>query len=249
MTFDEKVAALRGKVVAKRANKKKSECTPEQWAAILDGYAAHRDPQKNRESSLKHYHANKEKSRAKTQLWRSANRDKNLQRNREWKAKNKEAVREMSRKWQARVRQSDSDFKLRQDLRNRLNQAMKGNAKKGSAVSDLGCSIAELWAHLESQFKPGMTKGNWGTVWEIDHIYPLAKANLKESRVEFLAANNWRNLQPLTPDDNNIKNDTITPEAQTLFDGLVREFTNYGKEVSDGDCKTEVHHIGVRRQG
>ena len=44
--------------------------------------------------------------------------------------------------------------RLRGALRNRLNRAIKGNYKAGSAVSDLGCSIEELKKHLESQFTP-----------------------------------------------------------------------------------------------
>jgi 5-methylcytosine-specific restriction endonuclease McrA len=70
-----------------------------------------------------------------------------------------------------------------------------------------------------------MNRANWGKAWEVDHLFPLARVNL--GRVaEFLAAVNWRNLQPLTPVQNKEKGDTITPEAQTLFNQLCQEFSH-----------------------
>ena len=100
---------------------------------------------------------------------------------------------------------------------------MKGNSKKGSAVRDLGCTIAELWAHLESQFQPGMTRDNWGVAWEVDHFYPLSMADLTD-RTQFLAVNNWQNLRPMTPAENDSKDNKVYPEAQSLFDRLCAEF-------------------------
>jgi hypothetical protein len=217
--FDEAVKSLRGSVAPKAANKKKTDCTPEEWAANLD-YAV----ECNRR-------------------WRTANLEKCrrgvAERSRVWRAKHPDRVREKSRKrvmeWRAkypeRYRQyladrlkSDPDYKMRANLRRRINRAIKGDFKRGSAVRDMGCTVAEFWTHMESLFRPGMTRENMGTVWEIDHIYPLAKADLRGSRVEFLAVNNWRNLQPLTPEENNAKKDTITPESQALFDQLKAEF-------------------------
>jgi hypothetical protein len=64
---------------------------------------------------------------------------------------------------------------------------------------------------------------NWGTYWHIDHIYPLAAANL-EDRCEFLAVVNWQNLQPLTATANLKKNDEVTPAAKRLFNKLVKQF-------------------------
>jgi len=72
----------------------------------------------------------------------------------------------------------------------------------GSAVNDLGCTIDELKARLESPFQPGMTWDNWGLYgWHIDHIIPLASFNL-EDREQFLKVNHYTNLQPLWCDDN-----------------------------------------------
>ena len=87
--------------------------------------------------------------------------------------------------------------KLRGNLRNRLNRALKNNYKAGSAVSDLGCSIPELKKYLESKFQPNMTWSNHSKIgWHIDHIKPLSKFNLS-NREELLKAVHYSNLQPL----------------------------------------------------
>jgi hypothetical protein len=45
--------------------------------------------------------------------------------------------------------------------------------------------------------------------------------------MEFLAVNNWRNLQPLKIQENLDKADKVTPEAQELFDSLKEEFSEH----------------------
>jgi hypothetical protein len=92
--------------------------------------------------------------------------------------------------------------RLARNLRGRLNKALHGNYKAGSAVNDLGCSIAELKQHLESQFKPGMSWDNYGrNGWHIDHITPLCRFNLQDE-IEFKKACHFTNLQPLWAGDN-----------------------------------------------
>lgn len=99
---------------------------------------------------------------------------------------------------------TDPQFKLICCLRARLLPALKGNAKRGSAVRDLGCSIEELRQHIERQFWPGMQWTNFGE-WQIDHIRPLSSFDLTD-RKQLLKAVNWRNLQPLWAADNESKN-------------------------------------------
>lgn len=111
------------------------------------------------------------------------------------------------KKYQAQRRVKDPNFKLRQNLRARLRQSLKGSFKVGSAVELLGCSISELKAHLESQFKPGMSWANWSrTGWHIDHIKPLAFFNLEDS-TQLAQACHYTNLQPLWAKENLEKSD------------------------------------------
>ena len=114
----------------------------------------------------------------------------------------------LSRARYKRMRE-DISRKLKVDLRCRLNRALKGNYKAGSAVRDLGCSVEEFKAHLESQFLPGMSWNNH-TIggWHIDHIEPLSKFNLSDIE-ELKQACHYSNLQPLWAKDNLKKGDKV----------------------------------------
>lgn len=97
---------------------------------------------------------------------------------------------------------SNSTRKLKADLRSRLNRAIRGSYKSGSAVSDLGCSIEHLKKYLESKFLPGMTWGNRGQDgWHIDHIIPLSHFDLSD-REQLKKACHYTNLQPMWAIDN-----------------------------------------------
>ena len=91
-----------------------------------------------------------------------------------WREKNRDLRLAYLRAW----RKAHPDKRKRQPtlssrLRGRLNKALRGEYKAGSAVLDLGCSIQELKRHLERQFAAGMSWDNYGE-WHIDHIRPLA---------------------------------------------------------------------------
>ena len=99
-------------------------------------------------------------------------------------------------------RRESPSRRLRDNLRGRLRQALRGGFRVGSAVRDLGCTIEELKKHLESRFRPGMTWENWSpTGWHIDHIKPLASFDLTD-RAQFLQACHYTNLQPLWAAEN-----------------------------------------------
>lgn len=138
--------------------------------------------------------------------WRKANRDRARELSRDagrrWRAKpgNQDKISDRNRRWRAtnpdkaRMQRQKED-RLAKNLRSRLNQAVRGGFKAGSAVRDLGCSIDEFRAHIEAQFLPGMSWDNWGK-WHIDHVLPLAWFDLTD-RVQFLTAAHYTNMQPL----------------------------------------------------
>ena len=137
------------------------------------------------------------------------------------KTKKSRAVKNAYRK-QKRI--ESPSYRLREMLRQRQYHAIAGKQKSGSAVQDMGCTAQEACDYLESLFDEHMTWDNWGTYWHLDHIFPLAKANM-EDRVEYLAVSNWRNLQPLEEKANIAKGDKVTPAARRLFNKLVKEFS------------------------
>lgn len=96
----------------------------------------------------------------------------------------------------------DINFKLAQNLRKRINKALKGISKSKSTINLLGCSIKELRLYLESKFKIEMNWSNYGYYgWHVDHIRPCASFNLsKES--EQKKCFHYTNFQPLWAIDN-----------------------------------------------
>ncbi len=108
-------------------------------------------------------------------------------------------------------RKNDLNFKIAGNLRNRLYCSIRSDAKAGSAVDDLGCSISFLKKYLESLFTLGMSWDNYGKghdKWNIDHIIPLASFDLTD-RVQFLKACHYSNLQPLWEPKNLSKSDRL----------------------------------------
>jgi|SRR5665213_476931 len=136
-----------------------------------------------------------EQRRAYNAAWAKANPDK-------MRAKKKRYLASHESEWDRR-KSTDVQYKLRTNLRNRLHQAVVNGSRAGSAVSDLGCSVPELKAHLESQFYPHpitgevMTWDNWSPKgWHIDHKKPLKLFDLAD-REQVLEACNFKNLQPM----------------------------------------------------
>jgi len=166
--------------------------------------------------------ANKEKLKAQKKAYREANKEKI----KAYKKANKEKISAQRKahyeankeRLNARIRQrrkNDVQFRLRLNLRGRLNQAIKNQQKTGSAVRDLGCTIKELMRHLEAQFTEGMSWENWALDgWHIDHIKPLASFDLTD-RKQLLEACHYTNLQPLWAKDNFSKGAAIINQIVT----------------------------------
>jgi len=125
---------------------------------------------------------------------------------------NREKINARYNTWQRGREATDVAYRLARRLRTRLFVAMKNNQKKGSAVSDLGCSVQHLKLHLELFWDEGMSWLNYGNKpgqWSIDHIKPLASFDLTD-RSQLLQAVHYTNLQPLWHVDNMTKSDNYT---------------------------------------
>ncbi len=146
------------------------------------------NPDKAREASKKNYLKNKDKKSAYGKKYARENREKNQERER-------------------KRYKEDTHFRISIVLRKRLYMALRKNAKKGSAIKLLGCSIEEFMKYFETLFQDGMSWENHGK-WHIDHIIPLAAFDL-EDPVQLANACHYTNLQPLWAKDNIIKSDKI----------------------------------------
>ena len=113
----------------------------------------------------------------------------------------KRYIRRLRDRPKTKAYQSQPHVKLGLRLRQRLSMVLGRRSEKGRLLRLLGCSTADLVAHLERQFKSGMTWENRGRVWHVDHILPLSSFNLADD-AELARACHFSNLRPLFAFDN-----------------------------------------------
>jgi len=163
--------------------------------------------------------------------WYSNNKEKTLEVSRIWHQKNPKKVIAIKAAWfQANKellylhrnakRKEDLGFRISCNLRSRLANALRNNAKTGSAVNDLGCSIEELKIYLQLRFTQDMSWDNYGKgldKWNIDHITPLCSYDLT-LKEELVKACHYSNLQPLWERDNlrKIKDDKKQKHSSSI---------------------------------
>ena len=97
-------------------------------------------------------------------------------------------------------RKEDLNFKLLNNLRRRINHAMKGKRTSLSTMFLIGCEIDYLIYHIQSKFKRGMSWDNYG-LWHIDHKKPCASFDLSDPSEQYKCFH-FSNLQPLWAIDN-----------------------------------------------
>lgn len=109
---------------------------------------------------------------------------------------------------------SNPAYRLAKRLRGRLWELCRKRiaVKYDSALELCGCSPEQLRQIIENKFRNGMTWDNYGTVWEIDHIRPIASFNLfvKEDQRQCF---HYTNLQPLLAWENRRKSDSVQQAA------------------------------------
>lgn len=162
----------------------------------------------NNKTYQKWYAKNKERKLIYLKQYRIENRDILLAKKRVASKQYYIDHKEEKREYELNRYHSDIHFKLAYRLRRRLNLALHNNAKRGSAVKSLGCSIQQLKVYLEKQFQTGMSWENYGK-WHLDHIIPLTLFNLTDP-IQLSYAVHYTNLQPLWARENIIKSNKIT---------------------------------------
>ena len=130
-------------------------------------------------------------------------RERLLAASKRWNARNPEKRRAIHREWRQR-----DDNRAGFELRKALWQALKHRDSGRDWRSDcrladvIGCSKRDLVAHIEAQFKPGMSWGNYGIGgWEMDHLKPCASFDLKDAE-QLRACFHFTNLRPRWQADN-----------------------------------------------
>lgn len=100
----------------------------------------------------------------------------------------------------ARRKESDKFFREKERIRVCILSSLRAKSfrKNSLAAKYLGCSKDEFIAHIESQFREGMSWDN-RSEWHIDHLIPLSTAKTSE---EIKLLWHYTNLQPLWSHEN-----------------------------------------------
>ena len=160
--------------------------------------------EKRRELSRKYRQKNLEKVKEKLRKYHWKNREKKLEYGKKYYYENKEKFLEKAREYirkpetRERIRKrrlTDVNYRIKDNLRRRINGSMVKGYKSARTMELIGCTIEELWKYLEYKFEPWMTRENYG-LWHVDHIIPCASFNLidPEQQKECF---HYTNLQPL----------------------------------------------------
>ena len=138
---------------------------------------------------------------------------------REWRVRNIERVRVMQKRyvkehiahlrdlanrWHRKQWRTNDQYRLKRKIKLAIRQSLlQGGCvmKPFPVLGLLGCSLPFLRSYLEKRFASGMTWGNWGSAWHIDHIRPCASFNLQDP-VQQKQCFHYTNLRPLHAMDN-----------------------------------------------
>lgn len=133
--------------------------------------------------------------------WYIKNKESKNLKNKEWYVNNRDKV----NKYRRDRTKSSPDITLKNNIRGQVGKAIKN--KNFKTFELLNYTSEDLKLHLELKFKEGMTWDNYGKLWHIDHIKPVASFNfIKKDGTHNIPQIKkcWalKNLQPLWVSEN-----------------------------------------------
>jgi len=140
--------------------------------------------------------------------WKANNPEKLRASKRKWYLKNREKVIRRSCDRILRLQKEDPLFRITQQLRHRINMAIKNGWKSAKTKQLLGCSIEDFMIYLESRFEVGMTWQNYGKTWHVDHIVPCALFDLSRSEHQRRCFH-FSNLRPMFAKKKSVKTEMV----------------------------------------
>lgn len=172
-------------------------------------------------SCVKHYKENnKEKIKNNNKIYYINNKDEICNKSSQYRKNNEKKVSKRIANWKRIQRKINPSFRIRENISRAINSYLKknGSSKFGnSLLNNIKYSIQELKEHLEKQFEPWMSWGNYGKynmkiwnddnqstwTWQIDHIIPqsiLPYVSMRDNNFKKCWALN--NLRPLSSKQN-----------------------------------------------
>ena len=184
-----------------------------------DKIKAYNEKNKERKSETdkKWREANKEKKKEMDRLYRENNAEKVKAKKKEYyeKVKNDPEFKEKRNNYERNRLKNDINYKILQTTRRRIQLAIKNNKKCDRSINLLGCTIEFARKHLEEKFTKEMNWNNHGKFWQIDHIIPCSYFDFSDPRQQKYCFN-YKNIQPLTCEENNRKSRNKIPEGIEL---------------------------------
>lgn len=161
------------------------------------------------EKDKNYYLINKYSIKKRMKLNYENSKDSKIEYQKKYASLNKEKISEYKIEYQRNRRKNDPVFKLKYSISRSIRNSLKVKkfTKSKKTVEILGCDIEFFKIYMEQKFTNEMNWDNYGKVWDIDHIIPLATAITEEDVIKL---NHYTNLQPLDSHINrNIKRDKI----------------------------------------
>jgi hypothetical protein len=164
-----------------------------------DYYSKNRDKLKNKALQFRDSNPDYMKN------WRKNNTKKVIEQKINWYNKNRNKINANERK----RRTFDIQYKIKKNLRRRVNQVITIGCKHKNTIELLGCSLSQFLTYIENKFKHGMNWSNYGkNGWHIDHIIPCSSFDLTDNEQQKKCFH-YTNLQPLWEKENLSKGNKI----------------------------------------
>ena len=154
----------------------------------------------------------KNKDKIKIQRKKYSEKTKDLKRmyDIDYRERNREKIKNYKKHYMRKRKESNLNFKLICNIRTRTKKAFKSqNIRKTNKTIDLlECSPDLFKRWIVHQLYGDMTEENYGSVWTLDHCYPLSRTNLFDKN-EMNKSTYCINIRPMYSTENNLKGSRI----------------------------------------
>lgn len=148
-------------------------------------------------------------------------------------------VSECKTQWCADERKRNANYRIKKSLAARLRTVLR---KETTTMTYIGCNVQFLREWLAYNFTPEMNWDNYGTYWFIDHVIPISKFDLTNSK-QTLICWNWTNLMPVTFKYNCSKKNSIDDKQIEDVKKKLKQFKEEGsttKWFSEDICPFKI---------
>jgi hypothetical protein len=166
-----------------------------------------KDNERNKEYHKQYYQENRDAYLKRKQDWRKNNPELAAKAGQKYRENNRDKSNAYHRQWKQKKRNEDEQYKLKENTSRRIRSELNDYLNIGktkTTTNYIGCTVAFLKTYIEGHFTSEMSWGNYGNVWEIDHIIPCKAWDVTDAFQSFCCWN-YRNLRPLKVADNRAK--------------------------------------------